>query len=129
RPTITGWLCACLARLSAEHGSRPWHLSWARGHVLRPHLSFLCFLRSYYLSVCKLFFWFWVVSVAPKYLPPPTTFSSGIRSSKRRSLSFERFCRCAARSPESASFFSFDDLTSALFALSMPCDFNLRLLP
>src|SRR2546421_10394232 len=49
---ITGWLCGCLAHLSAEHGSRPWHLSWARGHVLRPYLSFLSFLRSYYLSVC-----------------------------------------------------------------------------
>src|SRR2546430_4808562 len=50
--TITGWLCGCLARLSAEHGSRPWYLSCALGHVLRPYLSFLCFLRSYYLSVC-----------------------------------------------------------------------------
>jgi len=82
---ITGYACVGLA-----WWCRLWRLWSASGHALQLAVC-LFSLRSYYLS--WLFFSFWIVSGAPNSCPPPTTFSSGIRSSKRISLSLERFCR------------------------------------
>ena len=72
------------------------------------------FLLFAHITFLQLFVRFRVVSVSPNSCCPPTTFSPGIRPSKRTSLSFERFCHRAPRSLESAFILFFDELTTNL---------------